>query len=67
MIACTEDLLYAANDAGRQRLSFLVRTPIDPDGLPPLFPTDGELGVAMPTAFGDANGDGVPFPAEPIS
>src|SRR5690606_37107327 len=40
MIACTEDLAYTTTEAGTQRLEFVVRAPMTPDSMAPLFPAD---------------------------
>ena len=39
MIACTENLAYTTTKEGMQCLEFVVRAPVMPDSLAPLFPS----------------------------
>lgn len=45
LIACTEDLSYEQEASGRQRLGFVVRSPIPADAFVLLFPSSDDLGA----------------------
>jgi serine/threonine-protein kinase RsbW len=57
MIACTKDLAYETAEEGRQRLAFVIRSPIEPESLAAL----------CPAADGGALADGFPDVTEPAS
>ncbi|NNF57468.1 MAG: ATP-binding protein [Rhodothermaceae bacterium] len=43
LIACTENLSYETASHGVQRLAFVIRTPVAPESLAPLFPSADQL------------------------